>query len=299
MIKIDDPPNYKGSYMPFEITSQHVVDFHRDGFVVFRNLLPGSLIKDLRAQADVALKIARERSPQAQRLQPIASHPAIDMKPFDDYHALPNLQKGLDVLFGEAFSTRPDPNATRSVFGILFEPRDMPYCTAWHRDWRDNIAGLKTQEWRKIMTDLRYFNQVNLPLYGDECTWVVPGSHLRDDTFAEFNRFPTRPIPGPDLAGKDAVQAELECWEYTNSLTGAVQARLNPGDYMLYRNSLWHIGNYVPYKKRATIHDGIFSAEFESFFKNPPMKPKQADGSTAEWDNPNVGRPGFALTSQK
>ncbi len=285
--------------MAFEITSQHVADFHRDGFVVFRDLLPGSLIKDLRAQADIALTIARERSPQAQRLQPIASHAAIDMKPFDDYHSLPNLQKGLDALFGEVFGCQPDPHGTRTAMAILFEPRDMPYCTAWHRDWRDNIRGLMTHEWRKLMMDLRYFNQVNLALYGDECTWVVPGSHLRDDTPDEFNRFPARPIEGPNLTGLDAVETELACMRYTTSLAGAVQARLNPGDYLLYRNSLWHIGNYVPYKKRATIHDGIFSREFESFFRNPPMKPKQADGSVAEWDNPNIGRPGFVLTAQK
>jgi hypothetical protein len=292
-------PQLKGSPMAFEITSRHIADFHRDGFVIFRDLLPGSLIKDLRAQAETALKLARERSPQAQRLQPLASYPAIDMKPFDDYHALPNLQKGLDALFGEAFGGKVDTHATRAVMGILFEPRDTAWCTAWHRDWRDNIRGLKTQEWRKIMQDLRYFNQVNLALYGDECTWVVPSSHVRDDTPEEFNRFPARPIDGPDLTGLDPVQAELRCMEYTTSLAGAVQARLNPGDYLLYRNSLWHIGNYVPYKKRATIHDGIFSAEFEAFFKNPPMKPKLADGSAAEWDNPNVGRPGFVLTAQK
>ena len=38
-------------------------------------------------------------------------------------------------------------------------------------------------------------------------------------------------------------------------MPGAVQLRLSAGDFALYRSSAWHIGNYVPYRKRATIHD--------------------------------------------
>ncbi len=32
---------------------------------------------------------------------------------------------------------------------------------------------------------------------------------------------------------------------------------LDAGDYALYRNVMWHLGNYVPYRIRATLHGMI------------------------------------------
>ena len=40
---------------------------------------------------------------------------------------------------------------------------------------------------------------------------------------------------------------------------------LAAGDFCLYRNSLWHLGNYVPYAQRATLHDAVDTDEFESW----------------------------------
>jgi hypothetical protein len=40
-------------------------------------------------------------------------------------------------------------------------------------------------------------------------------------------------------------------------MPGATQVHLRAGDFAMYRNSLWHIGSYVPYVKRATLHDII------------------------------------------
>ena len=78
----------------------------------------------------------------------------------------------------------------------------------WHRDWRDNVRGLRLAEWDRVMLDMTLFNQINCALYDDPCTWVVPGSHLRRDTPAEAQRFPTRPVPGPDLTGLSPAEAE-------------------------------------------------------------------------------------------
>ena len=116
----------------------------------------------------------------------------------------------------------------------------------------------------------------------------MPGSHLRRDTDAEIARFPDRPIPGPNLEGLGYEECERACLDYTRSMPGAFQAKLSAGDYLLYRNSLWHIGNYVPYRKRATIHDGLFTPEFKAFFEKPPYHPSKADGATADWENPNL-----------
>lgn len=279
--------------MAFKLTTQHVNDYYQLGFTVFRDLVPVSLLDDLRREADKGRAIARERGGEnAQRLQPIAAYgERLDMKPFDDYQSYPPLVAALNELFAEEFGQPVDTSATRPHFGILYEPASRPWCTQWHRDWRDNIRGLNVPEWEKVMKDIRLFNQVNFALYDDASTWVVPGSHLRRDTADEIRRFPDRPINGPGTEGMDDTAAEVACRHYTASMPGCVQAQLNSGDYMLYRNSLWHIGNYVPYRKRATIHDGIFTPAFKSFFTNPPMKPAKADGSTADWDNPHLDSP--------
>jgi hypothetical protein len=280
--------------MSFQFSDQHVKEYHQLGFTILRDLLPASLLRDLRREADKGREIARRvRGDQAQRLQPIANYDEIDMAVFDDFHNLPPLRDALDRLFARDFSVPVDTHATRDVMAILYEPALRPYCTAWHRDWRDNAGGLKLAEWDKVMLDIRYFNQVNCALYDDSSTWVVPGSHLRRDTDGEILRFPERPISGPDLVDKDSEEAELICRDYVTSMPGAFQAHLNAGDYMLYRNSLWHLGNYVPYRKRATIHDGIFSAEFAAFFKNPPMHEPKPNGEPAAMENPNVDTPAY------
>jgi hypothetical protein len=45
-------------------------------------------------------------------------------------------------------------------------------------------------------------------------------------------------------------------------MPGAVCLHLDAGDFALYRNTLWHLGNYVPYGKRATLHDAADTPEF-------------------------------------
>lgn len=274
--------------MPFSFTDRHITDYHEKGFTIFRSIVPTALLTDLRREADKGRQIARKRSGEsAQRLQPILNYPEISPRPFDDFRHLPALVDALNALFEQGFGKKVDTDATRDVFGILYEPASQPWCTMWHRDWRDNVKGLRLAEWDKRQLDIRLFNQVNCALYGDSCTWVVPGSHLRRDTPSEIRRFPDRPIPGPNLENLNAEEAEAAALAYTMSMPGAHQAHLFAGDYMLYRNSLWHIGNYLPYRKRATIHDGLFSDAFREWFKDPPYHPAKEDGSR-DWENPNV-----------
>ena len=67
-------------------------------------------------------------------------------------------------------------------------------------------------------------------------------------------------------------------------MPGAVCAHLDAGDFMLYRNTMWHIGNYVPYKKRSTLHDQVWTPAFTEWSTNWPRRP---DGSS-EWMVPNT-----------
>lgn len=276
--------------MAFKLTDAHIDEYHRCGFTVFRNLIPPALLRDLRVMAEKAREICRkQRGPQAQRLQPIQKFD-LDLKSYYAYAELPELVDAIEKLIGpDAIYAYKDRTSKESYAGILFEPEERPYCTIWHRDWRDNIGGLSIKAWESHLLDVRMYNQVNTPLYDDGCTWIVPGSHLRRDLAAEIRRFPERPIKAPDTSGMAPEEAEWTCLQYCESMPGNFQAHLHAGDFMLYRNSLWHIGSYAPYRKRATIHDVVWTNEFIEWWKSPP---KREDGRP-EMLNPNVDRPEY------
>ncbi len=247
--------------MPFAFSEQHIEDYHRLGYTVFRAILPASLVADLRRVTDEARDIAREASGgQVQRLQPVTAYEQIDQQPFRDYGELPALVDAVHRTLGPGYR-----HSNLSALGILLEPADHPWCTQWHRDWRDNMAGLDLVQWEADFRDPELFNQVNCALYEDGSTWVVPGSHQRHDLPREIERFSERPIERPDVAHLEAAAAERACSEYVVSMPGAEQLVLAAGDYCLYRNSLWHIGNYVPYRRRATLHDAADTEHFAAW----------------------------------
>ena len=121
-------------------------------------------------------------------------------------------------------------------------------------------------------------------------TWFVPGSHLRRDLPQEAARFPDRPIDPPELEGKSAEEREYAGRDYCRSMPGAVQAHLEAGDYCLYRNSLWHLGNYVPYRKRATIHDGVMTPEFVAWSAEARAESAARREAGYGMENPNASR---------
>ena len=106
---------------------------------------------------------------------------------------------------------------------------------------------------------------MNCALYEDSSTWVVPGSHLRRDLPREMERFPDRPINTPELKGLSYEERERTCLQYVLSMPEAQQLHLATGDYCLYRNTLWHIGNYVPYRLRATLHDSVYTPAYREW----------------------------------
>jgi hypothetical protein len=232
-------------------------EYHTLGYTVFRQILPPSLIADLRRVTDKARDIARERSgEQAQRLQPVGAYD-LDQGPFQDYADLPEL---VDAI-ARVLSPR-HRHGSRDLFGVLLDPGEMPWCTAWHRDWRDNMPGLDIAMWERSMGDGELFNQINCALYEDNCTWVVPGSHLRLDSPEEQAGFPEGSIPGAKLDGLTYEERERAGLDYCRTMPGAVRLCLDAGDFALYRNTLWHLGNYAPHLKRATLHDSADTPEF-------------------------------------
>ena len=145
------------------------------------------------------------------------------------------------------------------------------------RDWRDNYFadaesrlvkdGPRTkmlEAWSSGFGDNRFFCQINLALRPDSSLWVVPASNTRrEDTAAETRRFPdkTRPIPAPELEGLSNEERLATCRAYAQSMPGAVQLHLEPGDCCFYRNTLWHCGCYDPAQPRATLHDIVDTPE--------------------------------------
>ena len=258
--------------MAFKVTDQHIQDYHTLGFTLFQQMIPASLLTQMRREADKGRHLGRQKKgPQIQRIQPIG-HYDLDLKPFVEFAQLPEIIEALQAILSPHHwygRKQEDPLAHT---GILYEPAQRPYCTVWHRDWRDNVPGLNVEVWQRRIGEVELFNQVNCALYEDTSLWVVPGSHLRPDLPGEVRRFPARPIPGPDYgAAKSPESLERIGLEYCRSMPGSFRAHLDPGDFMLYRNSLWHMGNYSPSRKRATIHDFVGSPAYEAWMEAPPM----------------------------
>ena len=268
--------------MTFAFSDQHIDEYHTRGYTVFRHIVPPSLIADLRRTTDRARELAREeRGAQAQRLQPVGKFD-LDQQAFIDYAELPVLVDAIARVL-----TPGHYHGDLDYLGVLLEPADLPWCTPWHRDWRDNHAGLRLSRWDAGFSDINLFNQVNCALYDDDSTWFVPGSHLRRDLPGEAARFPDRPIPKPEFDGMSAEEREHAGREYCRSMPGAEQARLETGDYCLYRNTLWHLGNYVPYRKRATIHDGVFTPEFVTWMADARAEVAERREAGYGMENPN------------
>jgi hypothetical protein len=270
--------------MAFHFSEQHIEDYTTWGYTVFRGILPASLIADLRRCCEDGRSLAYERhGPQAQRFQPVAAY-TVDRKPFEAYRDLPALRDAISRVLSPEHSFGESER-----LGVLLQPRDWSYCTAWHRDWRDNVAGVDIASWEAVRYDKAYFNQSNCPLYEDSSTWVVPGSHARDDSPAEIECFPLRPFARPDLTGS-AEERELRYLEYCQSMPGAQRLVLDAGDFALYRNTLWHMGNYVPYKKRATLHDSLLTPQFRTWIESASSEAQRRSQGGLLWDNSDRNR---------
>jgi len=240
----------------FTYTEQLREEYVTDGFTVLHGLIPASLLADLRRETDRAREIARrQRGPQTQRLQPVYAYEELDPRPFRDFLGLPGLQATVTGILGSGH-TQSD------IMGVLLEPAEAAWGTHWHRDWGYNHPHVDRDAFFRAIPNLRMFNQLNAALYDDHSLWVVPGSHARTDTEAERAAFPRIPPQAPEFSvDMSSAERERGCLEYARRMPGAVPVLLFAGDVAFYRACQWHLGNYVPYLKRATLHDGFYGEE--------------------------------------
>ncbi len=256
--------------MTYKIPEQDIANYYRDGYIVFKRIVPTTLIKELRVEADKGAAIVREINPQAQRIQPLQAHEGkLNLQPFREYAQLSDLRDAIDQLL-----SKDHVWAKLDIMGILLEPTQYAWCTSWHRDITAASSRLARDEFEDLVLDWQAVNQINCPLYDDECTWFVPGSHVRTldlpGELAAVAREAELKVGWParqDGTPQDIVQREANCQAYCQGMPGGIPLRLNAGDFALYRPFGWHLGTYLPYKKRATLHDGLFTSEYEKWWR--------------------------------
>lgn len=241
--------------MPYQYTEQSRDEYLTQGYTILRDLMPPTLIAELRLETDKAREIARRKDgTQAQRLQPVYAHEELNPRAFRDFLALPGLQTAVANILG------PDHHQS-DIMGVLLEPVAKAWCTSWHRDWGYNNPYVKLDPFFEAVRNLGMFNQLNAALYDDHSLWVVPNSHNRNDTAEETAAFPYPPT-GPILpVHLTPTEREHICITYVRSMPGAIPVTLFSGDVAFYRACQWHIGNYVPYTRRATLHDGFYGPD--------------------------------------
>ena len=223
--------------MTFRYSERHREEYLGRGYTILAGLIPPTLLADLRRQSERARDLAhRLHGPQAQRLQPVPAFPELDQRPFDAFLQLEGLRATAHAILGGAHE--PSGN-----MGILFEPADRPWSTAWHRDWGYNMPNVDLDEFFTAAADPLRFNQLNAPLYDDSSLWFVPGSDARRDTAEERAAFVSIPPPGPEIDDAMAdAEVERRCVDYARSLPGAQVVALTAGDCAFYRASAWHLG---------------------------------------------------------
>ncbi len=258
--------------MKLEVTETDRLKYREEGYHIFPQVLPHTLLTDLRREAAKLQEIAyRERGPQAQRIsKPINAYAEeIDLSPFRRVNEIDGLNEAIKALLTDDHYLKSTEEAT-----VLFGPNDRPWSTEWHRDWRDHIEDkyfyehIGNEKWEEIATDFNMWNQVNCPLYEDTSTWYVPGSFRRVHNTEEEMRVysSTNQEELRDESNeKSDEEVELFCLRYCQTMPGAVQLVLNPGDFCIYRNVGWHLGNYVTYRKRMTLHTHCHTEAFAEF----------------------------------
>lgn len=258
--------------MSYSYSEKNREEYFRDGFTILRGLIPAPLLTDLRRETDIAREIARrQQGASAQRLQPVYAYSEVNPTPFREFLDLPELQKTVTEILGPEFQKTEN-------MGVLLEPEREAWATHWHRDWGYNVPDMDLAAFFEAVKNLKVFNQFNAALWDDHSLWAVPGSHNREDTDAERAAFPQIPPPPPALTPEmSPTERELMCADYARSMPGAVPVNLLAGDCAFYRAGMWHLGTYIPYTKRATLHDN-FTGPDDMLWREAVRKMQEKSG---------------------
>ncbi len=238
--------------MPFKFCESHIEQYRTHGYTVFRKIVPASLLQDLRSTLPRVKELIREGGPTGLRLQPLIKAD-INHKPYYDWMNLPDLNHAVSRTLS---SQHRVAGGDLSRTGILIEPSDHPWCTQWHRDIHEKTPGLDPADFRKVKGNPVFFTQINSPILEDGSFWFVPGSGPRDDKPGE-KEAADRQLSWRTEFAENVIdeQREHHCLEYCENMPGSLRVWMDAGDFCIYNPIGWHLGNYLPYKPRMTIHD--------------------------------------------
>ena len=166
-----------------------VNEYLSQGYLIFRGIVPPSLLTDLRREAEKARELAHKfNGPQTQRIQPLSNYgDELNLKPFYDYTELPELRDAIGKLLGDNYT-----HGHVDIMGLLVEPLEHPWHIGWHRDGvvevppeaRDETVSAKLAE---VWYDLRHFNQVNCAIYADSVRGSFRGATFGNGICPERN----------------------------------------------------------------------------------------------------------------
>jgi hypothetical protein len=275
---------------------RHRRDYATDGLTIIDGAIPGDLLRDLRIEAEKLRAIAtRERKVDGGRRPAHGctgyAEQGVDNSVFERFRQLPRLRQVIHHVLGPDFEVR-------EFITMLFEG-DCPRVQAFHRDPPHGVQP-GTELWDSLIPRLELFNQFNAALYDDGSFWVVPGSHVRGDTAEEqrvgggwirmqdellarmgvsswdslddegrrrLGEELEDAFPVPGRAGLEDGEYEAQALAYARSMPGARRVMLGAGDIAFYRQCGWHLGYYLPYHRRATLHGHARSPQVEETWK--------------------------------
>ena len=134
----------------------------------------------------------------------------------------------------------PDPVLQNAL--LIVSGRSVPYKMGWHRD----VLQIPPDRIDERMFSPKWFNnclQLNLAIYDDSCLWIVPGSHCRANTEAEWAAFEGSWHESP-------LDARMP---------GGRAVDLTAGTCVFYNNNLIHRGYNATDRPRMTLHASYLS----------------------------------------
>ncbi len=243
--------------MPFSFSEQHAVEYFGRGYTIFRQILPSSLVRDLRAVCEQAEPFVKwdEGAPKLTAVGKLSDK--IDLAPFRAYKDLP----ALNDAFQKLLSPQHAPAAIEEILEVFYQPKDEARSLKWHRDIKEDGVGLDPAQFRKLNASGKWFVKVNAALYPDPSLFYVPSSLKRGNLPIEeevAERFPLR--------ANSKEQWEEVVSGYVGSMPGAEQVFLGVGDVAVYQPNAFHLGAYWPSVRRATLQDTVWTAEIRTWF---------------------------------
>ncbi len=232
----------------------------RDGYVIFRNIVPAGLLHRLRSDIDEIVARQRAGDPTWDTTpQPRAS--IVNHVDSDTISAFEFVLHDHTYGVSAQMLNCPDEAVAAIQAQVLcnpeFEPGDpqrpgQAWGTDprnWHRDVRPDMDGPLAALLEDQRANGPSYVQWNIALYEDLILYVIPGSHNRLTTQAETNHL-------------------LEDRGTLTPVPQSSRVELGPGDGVVYNNLMLHWGSkYSPQKKRRTIHLG-----YRSFGRNFPRQ---------------------------